>query len=320
MTAFKSSNGSMDDSQVRSLARRVARTGGAQRWRSLVVVSLLVISSACGSTETGPVQNPGDGEDLWAAADIAAYEWTYTSTCGESAWLSSEPVTVQVSADGTQVVDGPEPFAVATVQNVLDAISAAERDGADSIEASFGAFGQPTQVRIDYLSDAVDDEFCIDVSNFAPLEQVAARTEQPALTDTHTLDDDSAPTSDFGVPSEIDHAALTGAVWSLRFGAGPSGGVVLVPDYPIIITFDGNGAFVGTAGCNDYGGTYQIDLNELAIGSHGWEAELCEGAVAASEAAYRAGLHDVDGINLVGTELVLSGPSTELVFAATDDR
>lgn len=257
--------------------------------------------SACGSTATTEPSTTDASQSKWSQAGITDYEWTYTSTCGESSWFTDDPVTVQVTNDATEVVNGPEPLEVATVQKVLDLIAGAQTEGADDITAVYGDFGQPTQVTIDYFSDATDDEFCIDVTNFTPLGG-----------DTTT--EESSATSDEGVPTEIDQVALTSGSWTLLFGGGPSGEVALVDGFPITVTFNGDGSFTGTAGCNQYGGSYEVDLNQLTLGDIGWEHEGCEAAIQAAESAFEAGLNDADGINLSDSELVLSGPSTELIF------
>ena len=135
--------------------------------------------------------------------------------------------------------------------------------------------------------------------------------EEPISTDepiSETIDDGS------DIPP-IDVDALTSQTWTLRFGSGPDGEVVLVDGYPLTISFDGDGSFGGTAACNGYGGRYQIDGPEIFLGELGSEEMGCEPAVQAAEGAFLSALADATHINLVGEEMALSGPGSEMIFS-----
>lgn len=119
-------------------------------------------------------------------------------------------------------------------------------------------------------------------------------------------------------PLSIDVESLTSGTWNLLFGAGPEGQVEVVPGYPITLTFDGDGSFGGTAACNGYGGGYEIDGSQILLGRLGWDEAGCEPDVQAAEAAFLAALLDVANINLIGSELALGGPSTELIFSRSE--
>ncbi len=128
---------------------------------------------------------------------------------------------------------------------------------------------------------------------------------------------------DDGRPVSIDQEALIGSSWTLRSGGGPEGEIPQVDGWPITLNFDGE-TLGGTAACNDYGGSYTIEESQLRLADVGMGAAGCLPDVQESERAYIAALRDVDGIDLVGDELALSGPSTELVFGrnqpvASDD-
>ncbi len=122
--------------------------------------------------------------------------------------------------------------------------------------------------------------------------------------------------TDDGPPSPIDRDALRSSGWTLRFGAGPDGEIELVDGWPITLTFETE-TLGGTAACNGYGSGYQIIDSRFILEGIGWTEMGCEPAVQAAEQAYFSALQDVDGINLVGDELALSGPSTELIFGPT---
>ncbi len=129
---------------------------------------------------------------------------------------------------------------------------------------------------------------------------------------------------DDGSSTAVAREVLDGTSWTLRFGGGPDGEVVLVDGFPITLNFDGN-TIGGTAACNGYGGAYTIDGNRFSINDLGWNEMGCQPDVQASEQAYLAALIDVEAIDLApvdaspegrGQELALSGGSSELIFEA----
>jgi len=137
--------------------------------------------------------------------------------------------------------------------------------------------------------------------------------------DSGSIDEEEPGVIDDGQgPAGIDLDVLTNRSWTLRFGGGPEGEIVLIDGYPITITFDGDGSFGGTAACNGYGGTYQLDGNEIFLGEVGSDEAGCEPEVLQAEGAFFNALVDITGIDLVGEELVLSGPASELIFASRD--
>lgn len=122
--------------------------------------------------------------------------------------------------------------------------------------------------------------------------------------DETTTDDGATPP-----PPEVD-----GTSWRLIAGGGPGGDVDLVPGYPITITFEGT-RVNGTAACNGYGGTYSLDGNTLVINDLSQTEMACEPTeVMEAERAYLTNVLDVTELSIVGDELVLGGPATELVF------
>jgi heat shock protein HslJ len=114
-------------------------------------------------------------------------------------------------------------------------------------------------------------------------------------------------------PATVDGGELIGTSWTLLAGAGPAGEILLVDGFPITLVFDGD-TVGGTAACNQYGGEYFIEGSSLGIDNLSMTAIGCQPEVQAAESAYGDALSDVDGIDLVGDELALSGPATELIF------
>ncbi len=134
-------------------------------------------------------------------------------------------------------------------------------------------------------------------------------------------DDESVAADAPGTGEVVDDGSASptpsvdGTSWVLVAGGGPAGDVPLVEGYPVTVTFQA-GQLGGTASCNGYGGSYRLDGNELVLGEVSSTAMACEPPESmTAESAYLAALGDVTAVDLVGDELVLSGPASELVFA-----
>lgn len=128
---------------------------------------------------------------------------------------------------------------------------------------------------------------------------------------------DETTVDDGGEPISIDLDALSATTWILRFGGGPDGDVPTVDGSPITITFE-DGIVSGNAACNSYSAMFDIDGSQIFLDDIFFTEMGCEPQVHASEAAYLNALLDVDGINLFGDELALSGTATELIFVPTN--
>ena len=134
--------------------------------------------------------------------------------------------------------------------------------------------------------------------------------------DGQSIDTDIAADTtadDGGAAAPLDADSLAGTTWTLRAGGGPGGDITLVDGYPITLTFEAD-SFGGTAACNGYGSAYSIDGGRIEIEGISATEMGCEPTVQAAEQAYFAALSDVADITVVGDELTLAGPSTELVF------
>ena len=103
--------------------------------------------------------------------------------------------------------------------------------------------------------------------------------------------------------------------WELRSGCGPDGEVVPPDGHPVTLTIDA-GRWSGTAACNRYSGTVEVDGEQLAVRGVAVTAMAClDDAVMAAEAAYLAAFTKVGRWSIDGDTLRLTGPGTELSFA-----
>jgi heat shock protein HslJ len=105
-----------------------------------------------------------------------------------------------------------------------------------------------------------------------------------------------------------------GGAWVLVEGEGPDGEVPLVEDAPITLDVEDD-ELGGTAACNSYGGSIEVDGQQLQIRELFQTEMACEPArIMDSEAAYLRALQTVDAHARDGDRLELTGESTRLVF------
>ena len=161
-------------------------------------------------------------------------------------------------------------------------------------------------------------------SSESPLEAVAAdETVEIEVVESQETEPDyeegmgdgEEALSEDGPPEVIDIEQLTARRWMLQFGGGPDGEIVPVEGFPVSIMFRADGSFQAWS-CNSYEDGYTIDGTQFRVARQGSVTEvLCEPeSLNLVVDALIFALADVDGINLRADELVLSGPSTELIF------
>lgn len=101
--------------------------------------------------------------------------------------------------------------------------------------------------------------------------------------------------------------------WRLVDGEHNGQAVPLVPDAAVTMNIDGS-EVGGTAACNHYGGTIELDGNRVAISAMSMTEMGCPGDLGASQDAFLAAIVEVETVSRQGDRLVLAGPQTELTF------
>ena len=97
-------------------------------------------------------------------------------------------------------------------------------------------------------------------------------------------------------------------------GHGPEGPIPLVDDSPVTLVIDGDD-WGGTAACNSYGGTVEVDGERLSVREVLQTEMACpDERVMDSERRYLEAFRLVERYALDGDRLVLRGPDTELTF------
>ena len=110
-----------------------------------------------------------------------------------------------------------------------------------------------------------------------------------------------------GVATSID------GEWQLEAGTNQGQAVPIVAGSRITLKVDGTKAG-GSAACNIYGGTIQVNGGSVSISALSMTEMACQEDLMASEAAYLAALPRVTTVALSGNSLVLSGPQVELRY------
>lgn len=101
--------------------------------------------------------------------------------------------------------------------------------------------------------------------------------------------------------------------WQLQAGTNHGQAIPIVAGSRITLKVDETKAG-GSAACNTYGGTIQVNGGSVAISALSMTEMACQEDLMASEAAYLAALPRVTTVALTGSSLVLSGPEVELRY------
>ena len=138
------------------------------------VLALNVLAGACGGGDDELESTIAAQRRRWEAAGSDSYEFTMTWTSALSfrgdyriTVIDGQPRTV-VRSDGVEVdpdeLAGERPVTIDEVFDILEHVRTADTFTATYDEVS----GYPIHVHVDEFADAVDDEFNIWISDFAP--------------------------------------------------------------------------------------------------------------------------------------------------------
>ena len=108
-------------------------------------------------------------------------------------------------------------------------------------------------------------------------------------------------------------AASLDGEWLLQAGTNQGVAIPIVAGGKITFKVDGTQAG-GSAACNLYGGTIQVDGSTVAINALSMTEMACEENLMAAESAYLAALPRVTTVARSGSSLLLTGPQVELRF------
>jgi heat shock protein HslJ len=125
-----------------------------------------------------------------------------------------------------------------------------------------------------------------------------------------------APTA-AATPAPGSFGGLGGVTWTLVSYGPPDAPVATLPNAPITLTFSDQG-IGGSAGCNQYFGAFQFDVNTITITDVGSTLMAClDQAVMAQETAYLEALRTASSFQITDGQLQITYASGELTFTAS---
>lgn len=114
-----------------------------------------------------------------------------------------------------------------------------------------------------------------------------------------------------------DFADSVEGSWRLTTGTVDGEDIPIIEDHPITLTFEGD-QVSGTAACNGYGATYELDGSTIIVSDLAMTEMACvPEEIMQAESMFATALTRVDAVSLDG-ELTLSGDGVALVFEATE--
>jgi hypothetical protein len=146
--------------------------------KKIFFIFMIFVLAACGGAST----EYGKNLSKWNDANINHYRYELSVSCF-CPFAEINPLSVEVrdgqivsmmDATGVEVLDTDPAYAsfapYATVNGLFDWVKPTLEE-ADKIEVVYDSmYGFPTSIAVDYITEAVDDEIWISVSNFQVLE------------------------------------------------------------------------------------------------------------------------------------------------------
>lgn len=142
--------------------------------KKIIYILLIFVLAACGGTSTEFDKNLMK----WNESNVSHYQMQVSVSCfcpfGEvnpiTVIVKDNQVLSMMGANGVEILDTDPLYATlmtyATIDNLFDWTGQALAD-ADEIEVSYNAtYGFPNNISVDYITEAVDDEMWIEVTNF----------------------------------------------------------------------------------------------------------------------------------------------------------
>lgn len=148
---------------------------------------LMCVAAGCGGRSGSPASGEGSSTssptpsssfssfaESWK--EPASYVYTLTSSEGERSLIGTFRVTVRdgkvakaVGLDeSARGVVKHAPEEVPTIKGLLDQMSRAHREGADTAEAEYAPEGHPVRITLDPEKEAIDDEESYVISGYEP--------------------------------------------------------------------------------------------------------------------------------------------------------
>ena len=139
------------------------------RTPTALMMAAMVLLSACAGADGSEASSIRS----WQAPD--AYRFTVESSCGERSFIGKFRVLVENGSiaevegldEAGRALIGHGVEKVPTLSELLDEADSAEEEGADVVEVEATDDGRPTDIKIDWETDATDDEACYAITGYS---------------------------------------------------------------------------------------------------------------------------------------------------------
>lgn len=162
---------------------------------SCLIISIALFVSACSSIEVSGLEQ---AEQRWTDSGTERYTLQYSLT-GQAGTLG--PISVQVDGDEVANFASPDEQTNETMARTVASLFSEIRDTAESGDVTNvqfdGELGYPTNIELDPIPSAIDDEYGIDIEQLIP-----ATTEEVNQQSAHFLVFNSALSLDVVTSSD----------------------------------------------------------------------------------------------------------------------
>ena len=152
----------------------------------------------------------------------------------------------------------------------------------------------------------------------AVLQSLATVSSYTQTADSLTLEYEGG-TMQFALVQPADALPLEGTTWQLTTFVMGETASSLLGDSVITTVFDGQ-QVSGSAGCNQYFGSYTRDGDNITFGALGSTKMACEQGLMQQESDFLTALAKVKGIAISGDGLTLTHPNGSLLFTQQMDQ
>jgi heat shock protein HslJ len=164
-----------------------------------------------------------------------------------------------------------------------------------------------------YMADTVATLNAGTADDFTPsLTTLDALIQTFSFTSTATPEPVATETPDSG---DLAGSGLAGVTWTLVSYGDPSSPQSVLSNAPITLTFAETGV-AGSAGCNQYNGSFQFDNDTLTVGELVTTRMACEDAVMTQETAYIAALQSAASFAVTDGQLQIFYDGGVLMFTS----
>ena len=150
--------------------------------KKFLLLILALVLTACASNAAAGASEFSQNQEKWEDANITHYRFNLDMVCF-CAFRDQMPLTIEVrdgqvvsitNNAGTEVLDTDPSYEFfmpyATIAQLFAELDANLNGNADEVTVKYDeTYGFPTELNIDFVKEAVDDELYLTVSGFEPL-------------------------------------------------------------------------------------------------------------------------------------------------------